>query len=126
MSLLDVATENPHFYDWSAGQLELLAETRTLVINPLIYAEVSVGFTRIEEVDKVLPPEFFTRDAIPYEAGFLAGKCFLQYRRRAGKKTSPLPDFLIGAHAAVQGYDLLTRDASRFRTYFPSVRIIAP
>ena len=97
-----------------------------LVINPIIYSEVSIGFERIETLRVQLGPRLFRRDQIPWEAAFFAGKCFLRYRRRAGKKEVPLPDFFIGAHAAVANLHLLTRDDSRYRTYFPTVRIISP
>lgn len=97
-----------------------------LVINPIIYAEVSVGFQRIEELDLALPEDSFRRDPLPWEAAFLAGKCFLRYRRRGGSRRSPLPDFYIGAHAAVLGLPLLTRDARRYRTYFPHLTLLAP
>jgi len=102
------------------------AESGMLVINPIIYAEVSVGFKRIEELDEVLPADSFRRDPLPWEAAFLAGKCFLAYRRKGGSRRSPLPDFYIGAHAAVIGLPLLTRDPRRYRTYFPHVRLLAP
>jgi len=102
------------------------AESGMLVINPIIYAEVSVGFERIEELDAVLPLESFRRDPLPWEAAFLAGKCFLAYRRRGGARRSPLPDFYIGAHAALAGLPLLTRDARRYRTYFPHLSLLAP
>lgn len=95
-------------------------------MNPLVYAEVSVGFERIEELDDALPEEVFRREPLPWEAAFLAGKSFRSYRRRGGRRHAPLPDFYIGAHAAVAGYRLLTRDAARYRTYFPRVELIAP
>jgi hypothetical protein len=97
-----------------------------LVINPIIYAEVSTGFERIEELDEVVSADWFRRDPLPWEAAFLAGKCFLSYRRKGGSRRSPLPDFYIGAHAAVKGLPLLTRDARRYRTYFPHLVILAP
>jgi len=97
-----------------------------LVINPLIYAEVSIGFERIEDLEDLLPEDVFRREDLPYEAAFLAGKCFLKYRKSGGARTAPLPDFYIGAHAAVMRYQLLTRDASRYRTYFPTVELICP
>jgi predicted nucleic acid-binding protein len=106
--------------------LERLADEAILVINALVYAEVSVGFSTIEAVEEALPRDLFRREDLPYEAAFLAGKCFLEYRRGGGEKRSPLPDFYIGAHAAVAGYRLLTRDASRYRTYFPRLELIAP
>lgn len=93
---------------------------------PIIYAEVSIRFETVEELQEVLPPDAFRRESLPYEAGFLAGKAFLAYRRRGGRRSSPLPDFYIGAHAAVAGYRLLTRDATRYRTCFPSLDLIAP
>lgn len=124
--LLDVATEDPNWAGWSASALEQAANEAVLVINPLVYAEVSVGFSTIEELEAALPVEIYRREPLPYEAAFLAGKCFLEYRRRSGKKSSPLPDFYIGAHAAIRGFRLLTRDANRYRTYFPDIELIAP
>ena len=124
--ILDVVTEDPKWYEWSAAQLEKLAESHTLVINPIIYSEVSVGFDRIEDLDLALPPDFFRRDPLPWEAGFLAGKCFVKYRRSGGKRGSPLPDFYIGAHAAILGFALLTRDTNRYKTYFPKLALISP
>ena len=124
--ILDVVTEDPHWFDWSAGRLAALAEDHLFVFNPIIYSEVSVGFDRIEDLEEALPPEFFRRENLPWEAGFLAGKCFLRYRRTRGKKRSPLPDFYIGAHAAVRGIPLLTRDATRYRSYFPKLTLIVP
>jgi predicted nucleic acid-binding protein len=124
--LLDLLTDDPKWSNWSASQLVELGEHRVLVINPIVYAEVSIGFTRIEDLDAALPREFFRRDELPYEAGFLAGKAFLSYRKRGGVRAAPLPDFFVGAHAAIGGMMLLTRDAKRVRTYFPTVEIIAP
>jgi len=97
-----------------------------LAINPIIYAEVSIRFERIEDLEEALPPNYFRRDALPWEAGFLAGKCFAAYRRRGGLRRAPTPDFYIGAHAAVSGMTLLTRDVARYKTYFPRVRLISP
>jgi len=124
--LLDVVTADPVFGDWSRNTLERTADRSVLVINPLIFAEVSVGFDAIEDLDAALPAQLYRREALPYEAAFLAGKVFLQYRRGGGTKRSPLPDFYIGAHAAIGGYRLLTRDASRYRTYFPTLELVAP
>ena len=124
--LLDVLTDDPRWYGWSAAQLDACAAEAELCINPVIYAEVSVGFDRIEELDDALPPDAFTRLELPWEAGFLAGKAFLKYRRARGARTSPLPDFYIGAHAAIRGYRLLSRDRGRYATYFPTLQIIAP
>lgn len=103
-----------------------VADRAVLVIDPIIYAEVSVGFQRIEDLEAALPKEMFVREDVPYEAAFLAGKCFKTYKQRGGARRSPLPDFFIGAHAAVAGYALLTRDTSRYRTYFPGLALIAP
>lgn len=124
--LLDVITNDPVWGIWSNSILERLANQSVLVVNPLIYAEVSVGLLSIESLEEALPPELVVRDELPYEAAFLAGKVFVEYRRRGGTRRSPLPDFYIGAHAAIAGYRLLTRDAGRFRTYFPSLELIAP
>jgi predicted nucleic acid-binding protein len=124
--LLDVATNDPAWGHWSAEALERTADEAILVINPLVYAEVSIGFESIEDLEAALPNNLYRREELPYEAGFLAGKCFLRYRRAGGLKRSPLPDFYIGAHAAVAGYRLLTRDATRYQTYFPSLTLIAP
>jgi len=124
--LLDIMTEDSHWLAWSAAAIERAADSFRLVINPVIYAEVSVRYSRIEALDAALPKAMFDREAIPYEAAFLAGKCFLAYRRRGGMKRSPLPDFFIGAHAAVAGYRLLTRDAARYRSYFRKLSVIAP
>jgi predicted nucleic acid-binding protein len=124
--LLDVVTEDPVWYAWSSAALAAAANQSSLAINPLVYAEVSIGFERIEELDEALPPETFLRLPLPWPAAFLAGKCFLAYRRTGGKRRSPLPDFYIGAHAAIQAMPLLTRDASRYRTYLPRLELIAP
>ena len=124
--LLDVLTVDPQWYAWSAAQLDAIAAEGEPCINPIIYAEVSVGFERIEELDAALPPGAFTRLPLPWEAGFLAGKSFLRYRRAQGARTAPLPDFYIGAHAAIDGLALLTRDARRYRTYYPRLELICP
>ncbi len=124
--ILDVVTEDPKWYEWSAGQLERLTERYTLVINPIIYSEISIGFDRIEDLDHALPRDFFRRDSLLCEAGFLAGKCFVRYRHSGGRRRSPLPDFYIGAHAAIQGMALLTREANRYKTYFPKLTLISP
>ncbi len=124
--LLDLMTEDPRWLAWSAQAIEHAADRYRLVINPVIYAEVSIRYSRIEELDKALPKTMFDREAIPYEAAFLAGKSFLAYRQRGGTKQSPLPDFFIGAHAAIAGYSLMTRDAARYRTYYPKLSLIAP
>ena len=124
--LLDVITDDPTWGEWSAAALARAREESALSINPIVYAEVSVHFDRIEELDATVPPVEFARRPLPWAAAFLAGKCFLAYRRAGGTRRSPLPDFYIGAHAAVEGMALLTRDPSRYRTYFPSVDLVAP
>jgi len=124
--LLDVMTEDRVWFHWSSETIEHEADTARLIINPIIYAEVSIRYSRVEDVEEALPRSLFDREAIPYEAAFLAGKCFVSYRRRQGTKQTPLPDFFIGAHAAVAGYRLMTRDAARYRTYFPYLTLIAP
>lgn len=124
--LIDIATSDPVWSDWSLAALTEAGQGARLVINPLIYAEVSVAHSRIETLEAALPEEVFHREPLPWPAGFLAGKAFLAYRRRGGARQSPLPDFYIGAHAALRGYRLLTRDRGRYDTYFPQVRIIAP
>lgn len=124
--LLDILTEDPVWRDWSESALIECAEHSVLAINPIIYAEVAAGFSRKEELDAALPRDRFRRESLPWASAFLAGRSFIQYRRRGGVRRSPLPDFYIGAHAAVHGMTLLTRDASRYRTYFPRLRIIAP
>jgi len=124
--LLDVLTEDRRWFSWSSEALARCADESGLVINPIVYAEVSIGFDRIEDVESALPPDVFVRSPLPWDAGFLAGKCFQAYRRRGGEKRSSLPDFYIGAHAAVSGLALLTRDPARYRTYFPKLSLIAP
>ncbi len=124
--LLDVVTDDPAWGSWSRVSLEQTADDAILVINPLIYAEVSIGFASVEALEGALPSDLYRREDLPYEAAFLAGKAYLAYRRRGGSRTSPLPDFYIGAHAAVSGYRLLTRDATRYRSYYPKLELIAP
>ena len=123
--LLDVLTLDPTWEPWSSGALADAAETNLLAINPIIYAEVSTGFDRPEDVDAALPGEL-QRQSLPWEAAFLASRAFLAYRQRGGTRRSPLPDFYIGAHATVSRYPLLTRDVQRYRTYFPQLQLIAP
>lgn len=124
--LLDVMTEDRRWAGWSSSALARAAEIAPLILNAVIYAEISVRFNRIEDLDAALPAAMFEREEIPFEAAFLAGKAFLAYRRKGGRKSVPLPDFFIGAHAAVAGYRLLTRDARRYRTYFPRIEIVSP
>jgi predicted nucleic acid-binding protein len=124
--LLDIFTEDKNWFRWSSSKLLLHAERDLLAINPLIYAEVSIHFSTIEELEDALPATEFERLPLPWESAFLAGRSFLQYRKRRGEKRSPLPDFHIGAHAALSGLALLTRDAERYRTYFPRLHLITP
>ena len=124
--LLDVLTRDPRWAPWSEEKLAWHAERDLLAINPIIYAEVSAHFTSTEELDEALSPADFHRLPLPYEAGFLAAKCFLRYRQRGGQRHAPLPDFYIGAHAATESLALLTRDAARYNTYFPTLQLIAP
>jgi predicted nucleic acid-binding protein len=124
--ILDVLTEDAAWGDWSAAMLAGAARTGPLAINPIIYAEVSARFERIEDLDEALPETYYRRLPLPFEAAFLTGQCFLKYRRRGGTRRSPLPDFYIGAHAALAGLTLLTRDAKGYRAYFPTLRIVAP
>ena len=114
--ILDVVTEDAEWGDWSSSMLANAAQQGRLVINPLIYAEVACGFDRIEGLDEALPPQYFTREPVPWAAAFLAGRAFLAYRRKGGSRQAPLPDFFIGAHAAVAGYTLLTRDRRGYKT----------
>ena len=124
--ILDIVTEDAEWFDWSAAALARQANQGRLVVNPIVYAEVAARFDRIELLEAALPVEYFERQALPWEAAFLAGRSFVRYRRRGGERRSPLPDFYIGAHAAIAGLTLLTRDASRYRTYYPKLRIVAP
>jgi hypothetical protein len=124
--LLDVLQNDPQWADWSQGQLESASLTDSLAINAVIYSELSMAFERIEELETVLSEASLSLEPIPREALFLAGKAFLSYRRRQGTKQNVLPNFFIGAHAAVGGLTVLTRDVSRYRTYFPTVELIAP
>lgn len=124
--ILDVATDDPEWGAWSGEALAREADESTLAINPLIFAEISAGFETIEELEELVPARAFRRLDLPYEAAFLAAKAFVAYRRRGGQRSAPLADFYIGAHAAVAGLRLLTRDARRYRTYFPGVPLISP
>jgi predicted nucleic acid-binding protein len=124
--LIDVATSDPIWSNWSETALAKAGDDGWLIINPIVYSELSVAYVLIEEVDAAAPQDVFRQEPLPYEAAFLAAKAFLSYRRRGGVRRSPLPDFYIGAHAAVRGYRLLTRDSARYRSYFPTVDIIAP
>jgi len=124
--LLDLVLEDEVWADWSQHQLEAASVHERLAINPVIYSELSIAFARIEELDGMLADAALAYEAIPREALFLAGKAFMDYRRRRGTKQGVLPDFYIGAHAAVMEWPLLTRDARRYRSYFPTLRLLAP
>lgn len=124
--LLDVLTEDGQWVDWSAEMLARLGDQALLAVNPIIYAEVSMRFDRIEDLEDALPREVVVRHDIPWQAAFLAGKCFVRYRQAGGSRAAPLPDFFIGAHAAVEAMPLLTRDTRRYPAYFPTVRLLAP
>ena len=124
--LLDVATADPRWAAWSEGQLDAAALRGPLVISDIAYAEVSVGYARVEDVDAVLAATGIEVHPVPRAGLFLAGKVFRAYRARGGTRTGVLPDFLIGAHAATAGLPLLTRDVARYRSYFPAVTLIAP
>jgi len=124
--LLDVVQDDKVWVDWSQGQLEACSLTDNLCINPVIYAELSIAFARIEELEKLIRDAGLRVVDIPREALFLAGKVFLKYRRTKGTKSGVLPDFFIGAHAAVADMRILTRDVARYRTYYPGVALIAP
>ena len=124
--LFDVILEDEDWVDWSAAILAQRADADRIVINPLVYAELSAAYDSLEALDDALPPEYYVREALPWDAAFLAGRAYVAYRRRGGVRRSPLADFYIGAHAAVAGYTLLTRDPLRYRTYFPKLRILSP
>ncbi len=124
--LIDVISGDPTWESWSAAELAGAAASGTVAINPVIYAEVSMGFARIESCESALGALAIERREVPWPAAFLAGKAYLDYRRRGGGRRSPLPDFFVGAHAAVEGMRVLTRDPARYRTYFPRLDLIAP
>jgi predicted nucleic acid-binding protein len=124
--LVDVASDDPTWSAWSADALAHAHETAIVIVNPIIYGEFAAGFPSIEALDDALPADLYRREAMPFSAAYLAGRCFASYRRHGGTRTGVLPDFFIGAHAAVAGYRLLTRDPRRYRTYFPTVELITP
>jgi predicted nucleic acid-binding protein len=124
--ILDIFLNDPDWADWSETLLENHSRQGILYINAIIYSEVSIGFVRIEDLEAAIAKAGFQLLEIPKEALFLAGKAYLRYKKGGGVKRSPLPDFYIGAQAAVLHLDLLTRDIPRYRTYFPSVRLITP
>ncbi|MEO7414414.1 MAG: type II toxin-antitoxin system VapC family toxin [Opitutaceae bacterium] len=124
--LIDVLSEDARWFEWSARALAHAAERATLCINPVVYAEISVGYASAAALDAVLPEAQFERLPLPFSAGFLAGRAFVEYRRKGGVRTSPLPDFYIGAHALAEGHTLLTRDPARYRPYFPKLKLVSP
>jgi len=124
--ILDIFLNDPNWADWSESALAEYGADSDLYINSIVYTEVSIGFKKIEELESALNKSGFQMLEIPKEALFLAGKAFLKYRRGRGKKRSSLPDFYIGAQAAVLDMELITRDVTRYHTYFPSVRLISP
>jgi predicted nucleic acid-binding protein len=124
--LLDIATADPVRLAWSETQFRAAAAEGPILINPIIYAELAAAFASAADLDKWLDPAVFQRLPLPYAAGWLAGQAFVKYRRTGGTKSSPLPDFYIGAHALAEGLTLATRDESRYRTYFPGLTLIAP
>ncbi len=124
--LLDIATADAQWLGWSEGQFQAAAAQGPILINPIIYAELAPAFATPDDLDKWLDSAIFTQLPLSYGAGWLAAQAFLKYRRTGGVKTSPLPDFYIGAQAEAEGLTLVTRDASRYRTYFPKVAIISP
>ena len=124
--ILDVFVDDPEWADWSEAKLAEFSSKTNLYINPVVYSEVSIGFKRIEELESALNRGGFQMLEIPKEALFLAGKAYLKFRKSRGSERSPLPDFYIGAQAAILSMDLITRDEKRYRTYFPTVKLISP
>lgn len=124
--LLDVVRADPTWSAWSEHALARAADEGAVVINPIVYAEVAASYDTVEELEAALDAAVLVRAELPWTAAFLAGRCHVEYRRRGGARSRTLPDFLIGAHAAVLGLRLLTRDAIRYRTYFPTLEVIAP
>ena len=124
--LIDLFDDDSEWQEWSDAMVAASRDRGPIVVNPIILAEVSMGFDSFEAVNQHLPEEFVVREPLPFEAAFLAARAFLIYRHEGGQRRSPLPDFYIGAHASVAGHTLLTRDARRYRYYFPKLRILAP
>ncbi len=124
--LLDIFTNDATWADWSENILEKFSYTNSLYINSIVYTEISIGFNQVEEVEYAISALGINVLEMPREALFLTGKTFLQYRRNKGSKTSPLPDFFIGAHASISHFDLITRDSDKYKTYFPRVKLVHP
>ena len=124
--LVDVLQNDPDWVDWSIAQLRAQSQIHRLIINPIVYAELSLTFSSVEALDRVLADMVLPVVEVPKPALFLAGKAFVQYRRRGGQQSNVLADFFIGAHAAVARLPVLTRDAQRYHSYFPSVRLVTP
>ena len=124
--VLDVFLNDPKWADWSESKLDEYDQLGILYINSIVYSEISIGFDRIEDLESAIARAGFQMLEIPKEALFLAGKAYLKYKKRKGTKRTPLPDFFIGAQAAVQNLDLITRDVSRYQSYFPTVKLISP
>lgn len=124
--LIDIINEDPQWLDWSTSALRKAGRSGALVINPIVYAEISTRFETLEDLEAAIQEFRFRREPLSWEAAFLAGKAFVRYRAQGGAKRSPLPDFYVGAHAALAGLTLLTRDARRYREYFPRLKLISP
>jgi predicted nucleic acid-binding protein len=124
--LLDIATADANWVEWSQAQVRAAASRGPVYVNPIIYAELAPAFATKDELDRWLDPNLFQRAPLPYDAGWLAAQAFITYRRSGGARSAPLPDFYIGAHAQVEGLTLVSRDAARYRTYFPSAVLVAP
>ncbi len=124
--LLDIATADPVWLSWSEKQFRMAAAQGPIFINPIIYAELAPAFASAADLDRWLDPAIFQRLPLPYSAGWMAAQAFVKYRREGGVRTSPLPDFYIGAHAEAENHTLVTRDAARYRTYFPNLALIIP
>jgi len=124
--LIDIAVRDPQWLKWSRAKVEDARRRGSVVINPIIYAEFSTRYEAIDDVDAALPPDAFRREALPFDAAFAAARAFALYRRRGGRRDKVLPDFFIGAHAAIRGYPILTRDPGGYRAYFPGVELITP
>ncbi|HLQ76278.1 MAG TPA: type II toxin-antitoxin system VapC family toxin [Terriglobia bacterium] len=124
--MLDILTADAKWLEWSTGQFRAAIAEGPILLNPILYAELAAGFDSRADLDHWLRPALFKRLPLPYEAGFRASRAFLEYRKAGGTKSSPLPDFFIGAHAEHAGFTLVTRDAGRYKTYFPRLQLITP